>query len=112
MHPHDQHFLVIRAVEDADPAALGQVAGGAPEKIMRQLAGAGMLEAENLAALRIDARHHMADDAVLARRVHRLEDQQKRMLVRGIKQLLLLHPAARCGRAACPDNRLWIRRTA
>jgi hypothetical protein len=30
----------------------------------------------NLAALRVDARHHVLNGAVLAGRVHRLEDQQ------------------------------------
>src|SRR6185436_9452450 len=55
MHPHDQHFLVVGAVEDSDLAPLGQVPRGAPQKVMRQLGRAGMLEAENLAALRIDA---------------------------------------------------------
>src|ERR1041384_1841842 len=54
MHPGDQHFFIVRAIENADLAALRQIAGGAPEKIMRQLLGAGMLEAEDLAALRID----------------------------------------------------------
>ena len=36
MDAHDQHFLVVGAVEDADPPAFGQIAGGAPEKIVLQ----------------------------------------------------------------------------
>ena len=52
--------------------------------------GAGVFEAEHLAALRIDARHDMLDRAVLARRVHRLEDQQQRIAVGGVEKLLLL----------------------
>ena len=56
MHADDQHLLVIGAVEDADAAALRQVARGAPEEIVLQFARARMLEAEHLAALRIDAR--------------------------------------------------------
>ncbi len=76
MHPHDQHFLVIGAVENADPSPFRQVPGGAPEKIMLQFLGAGMLEAEDLAALRVDAGHHMLDGAVFAGRVHGLENQQ------------------------------------
>ena len=36
MHAHDQHFLVIGAVEDADAAAFRQAAGGAPEEIVFQ----------------------------------------------------------------------------
>ena len=76
MHADDQHFLVVGPVEDADPPALRQVARGAPEKIVLQFGGAGMFEAEHLAALRIDAGHHMPDGAVFARRIHRLKDQQ------------------------------------
>ena len=86
---HDQHLLVIRAVENPDLAALRQIAGRAPEKIMLQFDGAGMLEAEHLASLRIDPRHHMCDDAVLAGGIHGLKYQQHRVAVRGIQQLLL-----------------------
>ena len=42
----------------------------------------------DLAALRIEARHHVLDDAVLAGRVHALEDDQQGPAVLG-KQLLL-----------------------
>jgi len=36
MNADDQHFLIIGAVEDADPAAFRQVAAGSPEKIVLQ----------------------------------------------------------------------------
>jgi hypothetical protein len=85
----DQHLLVVGPVEDADPAALRQVARGAPEEVVLQLGGAGVLEAEHLAALRIDPGHDVPDGAVLPRRVHRLKDQQDRMAVRGVVELLL-----------------------
>ena len=90
MHAHDEHFLVIGAVEDADAAALRQAAGGAPEKIVLQFLGAGMFEAEDLAALRIDAGHDVLDGAVLAGGIHGLENQEQRILVVGVKQALLL----------------------
>ena len=89
MNADDQDFLVIGSVEDADPSASLQIARGAPEKIVFQFGGAGMLEAEHLAALRIDPGHHMPDGAVLARGVHGLKDQQDRMAVVGIEKLLL-----------------------
>ena len=89
MHAGDQHLLVIGAVEDADAAAFRQVARGAPEKIVLQLARARMLEAEHLAALRIDPGHDVADGAVLSRRVHGLEDQQQGVTVGGVQQVLL-----------------------
>ena len=76
MHADDQHLLVIGSVEDADPPAFRQIAGGAPEKIVLQFRGAGMLEAEYLAALRIDAGHHVLDGAILSGRIHRLKNQQ------------------------------------
>ena len=95
MHANDQHFLVIRAVEDADPAALGKAARGAPEKIVIELFGARLLETENLAAFRIDPGHDVPDGAVLAGAVHALEDQQQRIAVGCVVELLqraqLLH---------------------
>ena len=56
---------------------------------MVALFGRRRLEAEDLAALRIDPRHHVLDRAVLAGRVHRLEDQQQRVGVLRIQLLLL-----------------------
>src|ERR1700722_4193726 len=54
MHAHDQYLLVVRAVEDPDLAALRQHPGATPEKIVLQFLRAWMLEAEYLAALRVD----------------------------------------------------------
>ena len=51
---------------------------------------AGMLEAEDLAALRIDPRHDVLDGAVFSGCIHRLENQQHGMAVGGIQKLLLL----------------------
>jgi len=88
VHPDDQHLLVVRAVEDADAPALRQVARGAPQEVVLQFRLARVLEAEHLAALRIDARHHVLDGAVLAGRIHGLEDQQHGLSVGGVEQLL------------------------
>jgi hypothetical protein len=55
---------------------LGQPAGGAPEKIVFQLIGARLFEAENLAALGINPGHHVPNGAVLAASVHPLKNQQ------------------------------------
>src|SRR6185369_2635690 len=55
MHPHHQHFLVMRTVKDADAAALRQRLGRAPQEIVIQFLRAGLLERSYLAALRIDA---------------------------------------------------------
>ena len=34
VHPGNQHFFVIRSVEDSDASALGKITRGTPEKIM------------------------------------------------------------------------------
>jgi len=47
-----------------------------------------MLEGDNFTALRIDAGHDVLDGAVLAGGVHRLEHEQDRIGVRGIKLVL------------------------
>src|ERR1700733_7868190 len=85
----DQHFFVIRPVEDSDPPALRQIARGAPEKIMLQFGRAWMFEAEHLAALRVAPGHNVLDGAIFSRRIHCLKDQQDRIAVGGIKELLL-----------------------
>ena len=88
VHAHHQHLLVVRAVEDADAAALGQRLGDAPEEIVIELLGARRLEGMHLAALRIDAGHHVLDRAVLAGRVHRLEHGEHRPAVLRVELLL------------------------
>jgi len=37
VHTHHQHFLVVRTVEDADPAALRQLAPIAPQVVVIQV---------------------------------------------------------------------------
>lgn len=96
-HAHDQHLLVVGSVEDADTPALGQGTLGAPKEVVVKFLGAGVLEAEHLAALRIDAGHDVADGTVLTGRVHSLEDQQQGVAVVGIKQTLQLAEPARFG---------------
>ena len=57
----------------------------APEEVVGQLVDAGLLERGDLAALRIEAPHHVADRAVLAGGVHALQHQQQRAAVLGIE---------------------------
>jgi hypothetical protein len=49
-----------------------------------------MLQLEHLTALRIHARHHMLDGAVLAGGVHGLKDRQQAMAVVDVEQTLHL----------------------
>ena len=55
---------------------------------MIELGRAWMLEAEDLTALRVDAGHDVLDHAVLARGVHRLKNQQQRVAVVRVEQVL------------------------
>ena len=45
VHAHDEHLLVVAAVEDADAAALGQRALHAPQEVVIELLGVGCLNA-------------------------------------------------------------------
>ena len=72
-HAHDQHVLVVTAVENADFPALGQGANRTPHVIVRQFLLAGLLEAVHLDTLRVQAAHYMLDGAVLTGGVHGLD---------------------------------------
>ncbi len=85
---HDQHVLIVRAIENADESALWRVVVDAPQEIVGQLFLGRHAEAEHVAALRVKAVHHVADRAVLAPSVHGLEDDQQGVLSLGVHQLL------------------------
>ena len=55
---------------------------------MFQLVGVRLFETEDLAALRIDPGHDVPDGTVLASRIHPLKNQQHRITVVRIVQLL------------------------
>ena len=64
-----------------------------PQEIVVELLRRRRLERIHLAALRIDARHHVLDGAVFPGGVHRLEDQQHRPAVLRVELFLqLLQP--------------------
>jgi hypothetical protein len=90
MHADHQHLLVVRAVEDADAAALGEALRAAPEKVVVELFVARRLEGGDLASLRIHSRHHVLDRAVLPGGVHGLEDHEHRPAVLGVEHVLEL----------------------
>ena len=76
MHAHHEHLLVVGAVEDADLAPRRQALGVAPQVVVVELLGRGHLEAVHRHALRVDAAHHVADRAVLAGGVERLQHDE------------------------------------
>src|SRR2546423_15645613 len=88
MDAHHNHLFIIRAVENADSPAGRQADRRTPEEVMIELVRARRLERMNLAALRIDAAHHVLDDAVLAGGVHALQHYEQRPLVLSVKALL------------------------
>jgi hypothetical protein len=83
MHTDDEHLLVVGAVEDADPAPPGQGALVTREEVVVQLLGGGLFEGTDPYHLRVDAAHHVLDDAVLAGRVASLQDQEHAVRVLG-----------------------------
>ena len=88
VHTYGQHFLVMRAIENTDASVCRQPLRHTPEEIVLQFLRTRLLEGMNLAALRIDAAHHVLDDAVLAGGVHRLQHDQHRPAVFRVKALL------------------------
>ena len=88
VHADDERLLVVAAIEDPDAAALRQALHAAPQVVVVEVLAARRLEREDLAALRVHARHHVLDRAVLAGRVHRLEDQQHRPAVLRVELVL------------------------
>ena len=88
VHLECDDLLVVRAVEDADATAFGKRFRDAPEVVVVELLGRGLLERDHLHALRIDARHHVLDRRILAGGVHRLQDDEQRVPVTGPQQLL------------------------
>jgi hypothetical protein len=101
MDPDDEHLLVMGPVEDTDPAPPGQRALVAPQEVVVQLLGRGLLECLNLHRLRVDPAHHVLDRAVLARGVESLEHQQQAERVLGGEPVL---PAGRAGPGRGPHQ--------
>ena len=81
MNPDDEHFLVMRAVEDPDLAARRQLLRVAPEVVVIELFGGRLSEPLDDDALRIDAAHHMPDRAVLAAGIEGLQHHQNAVRV-------------------------------
>lgn len=79
---------IVGTIENSDSPALRETLRRTPEKIVIQLLKTRMFKTENLTALRIDSGHHMLDRAVFTGGVHCLKDQQRRVTVRRIEQIL------------------------
>ena len=81
-------FLRVAAIKNPDPATFRQVFEATPEIVVIEIFAGRSLEGVNLAALRIHTRHDVLDRSVLARRVHRLKNEQHRPAILGIQNIL------------------------
>ena len=77
MNPHHQHFLVMRAVEDADGAAARAVPVGAPQEVVHQLLLARAPEGVHRDAERPGAVEDAPNGAVLAAGIGALQDDEE-----------------------------------
>ena len=84
----DEDVLIVRAVEDRNFALGRHHFGNAPQEVVRQLVGTGRLESGFIHAVRGQAGQHRADRAVLAGRVHCLEEENDAFLLFGVQLLL------------------------
>ena len=88
MDSGNEHLLVVRAIEDPDPSLSGKRLFAAPEEVVVQLLGGGLLERDDVAALWVDTGHDVLDRAVLAPRVERLEHDEQRVGVGRVEKFL------------------------
>ncbi len=84
----DEDFLVVRAVEDTDFAALGDDFVVAPEIVVVQFFSARGFEGVHVATLWIDAGHDVLDGAVLSGGIHGLKDEEEGPAVLGVEFFL------------------------
>src|SRR5690348_12182962 len=94
MDSHDEHLLVVRAVEDPDLAALRQPPRVAPQEVMVELLGRRDLEAVHRDSLRVDTAHHVPDRPVLARRIEGLKYDEHAPRILSGEPLLILRQQA------------------
>ena|SRR5712691_4522423 len=88
MDTNDEHFLEVGAVEDPDPASLGQRLDCAPEIIVVEFFVRWPFERKDLRALRVQAAHYMLDGAIFTSGVHPLEDQERGPAILSIEPFL------------------------
>ena len=88
MHSHDQHFLVVRAIKNPDAAAFRHARHRPPHVVVIKFFGGRRLEGKNLAALWIDTRHYVLDDAVFPGGIHRLNNQKQGVTVLRVELVL------------------------
>ena len=90
LHPHDEHVLVVAPVEHADLAVGRRVTVDPPEEVVGELLLARHAERRDPHSGRVDPGEDVAQHAVLAAGVHRLEHDQDGLPALGEQHLLEL----------------------
>ncbi len=77
----------MRPIEHADVAGLREAPVDPPQEVVREFFVGGLLERRQHHPLRVDGSHDVADDAALARGVHRLQHEKHRGVRRVVAAL-------------------------
>jgi hypothetical protein len=85
---HDEHVLVVAPVEHADDALRRRALVDTPQVVVRTVLLGRQAEAVHVDARHVDRAQHVADGAVLAATVHRLQHDQHGTLLLGEQSFL------------------------
>src|SRR6266567_7924757 len=88
MYAHDQHVLVVRAIENANDPSAWSDSMHSPEEVVVQLPRGWDFKRTHLASLRIDAREDLTNRISLATGIHPLQHDEQAILVGRCQQLL------------------------
>src|SRR5438270_7084607 len=88
MHAHNQHVLVVGAIENANDTSAWSDPVHTPQEVMVQFPGCRDFKRTHLASLRIDSREDLVNRISLATGIHPLQHDEQAMMVGRCQQLL------------------------
>ena len=88
MNPHNQHILIMAAIENYDLSLSGCMLMNPPEIIMGEFFSSGGFKAGHFNSLGIYTIKHMSDRSILATGIHGLKDDQYLVFSFCIKKFL------------------------
>src|SRR6266705_4297470 len=88
MHAHDQHILIVGAIENTDDPSTWSDSMHPPEEVMVQFPRCGDLKRTHLASLRIDSGEDLENRISLATGIHPLQHDKQALMVGRCQQLL------------------------
>src|SRR3989441_7969833 len=88
MHAHDQHILIVGAIENTDDPSAWSDPMHPPEEVMVQFPSGRDFKRTHLASLRIDSGEDLVNRISLATGIHPLQHDQQALMVRRCQQLL------------------------